>query len=126
MPKNGRLPVVVLETQVCFDSSNFQIIIEQAREAYQAGTKRLILYLKRTHTLSTYGFFALHTIVPLLYDEPLPTLDFWNSNLTPFEKANRTRSFSKRLLLRNPKSHVAQAIFAGGFHDFAEFYGSAD
>jgi anti-anti-sigma regulatory factor len=126
MAQIGQMPIVVLETQSFLDSSNCQLIIEQATEAYKTGCKRLVLDLQHTNAISTHGLFAIHTIVSLLYDEPAPTLDLWTSSSATILKATRAHALNKRLLIRNPKPQIAQALYAVGFNDYAEILASAD
>jgi len=107
-----------LEVQRCLDSSNGQALIEQAKEAYQAGSQRIIVDMRQTCSISTYGFFTLHTIVSLLNNKPLPSTE--QGAGSPIISMRSQNKNPKYLLIRNPQPHVAQALLSMGFNDWVE------
>lgn len=117
--------VAILEAEQCLDSNNYQILIKQAKEAKEVGSERIVLDFQHTETISTFGMFALHTIISLFYNEPLPTLERWTESSLNIIKPTKVHALNKRLLFRNLKPHIAQALFSVGFYDYAEIFVSA-
>ena len=125
MTNIGQTPVFILETQQCLDSSNYQAFIEQAKEAYEAGNKRIVIDFQQTNSISTFGLYALHSIVSLFYNEPPPTLELWTDSTLRVIRPTKAHALNKLLLIRNPKPQIAQALFSIGFYDYAEIFVSA-
>ena len=120
-----QVPVIVLEVQNSLDSSNYNSLIKQAREVLQAGNQHLAVEMGNTSTISTFGVFALCTIISLWYDKPLPVLEQCLSKAPElpylFEKPSR----SQHLLILNPQPHIAQALYSLGVNHYAEILVSA-
>lgn len=121
MEPSGQLPAIVLEVYDSLDSSNCQALIEQVKEACQAGSQQIIVDLHHTHTLSTYGLRALHSVVSLAHAKPLPALEAWPTDALFFKQSLPSLpNEAPYLLIRNPQPHIAQALYSLGFDNFAE------
>ncbi len=68
----ARVPVTVLRLSGDVDGSNFQTIIEKARELHQQGARHLVLDLAGVPYTSSAGLVALHSIARLFNSQELP------------------------------------------------------
>ena len=67
--KEGRVPVTVLRVKGEVAASNYQQLEERAREAYEAGTRYLLLDLARVTFVSRARLRAISSIYNLLRGE---------------------------------------------------------
>jgi anti-anti-sigma regulatory factor len=68
----GKVPVTVLKTHGNVDGSNYEQLIETAKDAISAGARNILLDLTDTEYMSTAGMVALQSITRLLGGEKLP------------------------------------------------------
>lgn len=120
MHQSGPRSITVLETQRILDSSNYQVLIEQAQAAYEAGHERLVVDLRETGTISMYGFFALYLIVSLFNNTPLPSLEQWLTSSPSLNLFYKRKTEINPLLICNPQPHIAQALYSIGFQNYAD------
>ncbi|MGH2521981.1 MAG: STAS domain-containing protein, partial [Anaerolineales bacterium] len=64
--EQGRVPITVFHVKGDIDISTYEQLQQQAKEAYQAGTRNLLLDLTEVPYLSSAGIRALHQIFTLL------------------------------------------------------------
>jgi anti-anti-sigma factor len=67
--KKSRVPVTVFRVKGEIAASNYQQLEQRAREAYEAGTRYLLLDLDRVTFLSSAGVRAISVIYNLLRSE---------------------------------------------------------
>ena len=76
----ARVPVTIVRVKGDVDGSNYRELIERVSELHQAGARHLLLDLAGVSFMSSAGLVALHTIVKLFKQEPLPNLeDGWGA-----------------------------------------------
>jgi anti-anti-sigma factor len=59
----GRVPVTVVGIEGELDGSNFQQLINTARDMYKAGARHLLLDMSKMTYMSSAGLVALHGAV---------------------------------------------------------------
>lgn len=67
-----RVPVTILRLSGDVDGSNFQSVIEKARELHQAGARHLVIDLAGVAYTSSAGLVALHSIARLFNSQEMP------------------------------------------------------
>ena len=76
----ARVPVAVLRLDGDLDGSNYQKVIDRARELHQAGARHLLIDLANTPFMSSAGLVALHSIALLYLGSKPPDLeDGWRA-----------------------------------------------
>lgn len=68
----GRVPITILALDGELDASNFNELIETARELYESGTRHLLLDLANLRFMASSGLVALHSILRLMHGEAPP------------------------------------------------------
>ena len=62
----GTVPVTILALDGELDASNFQSVIDMARQLYDEGTRSLIIDLERLRFMASSGLVTLHSIVRIM------------------------------------------------------------
>lgn len=68
----GRVPITIVALDGELDASNFNALIETARQLYDSGTRHLLLDLTNLRFMASSGLVALHSIMRLMHGEPPP------------------------------------------------------
>lgn len=68
----GRVPITVIALDGELDASNFNDLIEAARQQYDSGTRHLLLDLGNLRFMASSGLVALHSILRVMHGEPPP------------------------------------------------------
>jgi anti-sigma B factor antagonist len=69
---DARVPLTVIALDGELDASNFEALIETARQRYDAGARTLLLDLTDLTFMASSGLVALHSIVRIMHGEPPP------------------------------------------------------
>jgi anti-anti-sigma factor len=65
----GRVPITIIVLDGELDASNFNELIETARQLYDSGTRHLLLDLANLRFMASSGLVALHSILRLMHGE---------------------------------------------------------
>jgi len=68
----GRIPITIVALDGELDASNFNALIETARQLYDSGTRHLLLDLANLQFMASSGLVALHSILRLMHGEAPP------------------------------------------------------
>lgn len=68
----GRVPITVVSLDGELDASNYERVIEAARDAYARGARGLVLDLARLGFMASSGLFALHSAFRIMRGETPP------------------------------------------------------
>ena len=121
----GKVPVTILGIQGDLDASNFQDVIDQATEAYEAGARDILIDMSEIEFMSSSGLVALHSIALLLRGEELPDPEFgWEA----FRTLDRDREsgVQAHVKLLNPQPQVDRSLEITGLKKFFEVYTDLD
>jgi anti-anti-sigma regulatory factor len=76
----GSVPVTILGLQGDLDASNYLDVIAEAREAYGAGARHMVLDMSQVPFMSSSGLMALHSIALLMRGEEPPDPEYgWSA-----------------------------------------------
>lgn len=115
--EQGRVPVTVFHLSGEIDASSYQELERQAREAYQAGCRALLLDLAKVTYMSSAGLRALHTIFTIFR---AATPEQSDAEVRRGVAAGTFKSAQLKLL--NPKPAVLDVIRTAGFDMFLEIH----
>jgi anti-anti-sigma factor len=62
----GAVPVTILALDGELDASNFQSVIDTARQLYDEGTRSLVIDLEKLRFMASSGLVTLHSIVRIM------------------------------------------------------------
>lgn len=117
----GRVPVTILGLHGSLDASNFETVIAQARDLYQAGTRHLLLDLRDMAFMGSSGLVALHSIALLMRGQTPPDPeDGWQA----FHALGHDRSGGAQpnVKLLGPQPKVERTLQVTSMHTFFEIY----
>ncbi len=117
----GSVPAAVVCIEGDLDASNYQDLIAKAREAYNAGTRHILLDLSQTRFISSSGLVAIHSIALLLRGErPLDLEQGWSSLHAVAGGLGSGRQPYLKFL--NPQPKVNRALEIAGMDEAFEIY----
>ncbi len=117
----GTAPVAVLGIEGDLDASNYQDLIAKAKEAYDAGTRHILLDLSQTRFISSSGLVAIHSIALLLRGERLLDLEEgWASFHAIAAGLGAGRQPDPKFL--NPQPRVIRTLQVAGLNEAFEIY----
>lgn len=99
----GRVPVTVFHLQDRVNLGNFTELEEAAKEAYNNGTRNLVLDLGQTVSLTSIGIRAIVIIHKMLSTDG-----------------------QKHLKLANPMPYIREVLDIAGVTQYVEMYNSVD
>jgi anti-anti-sigma factor len=70
--ESGRVPITVMALAGELDASNFNGLIETARELYDSGTRHVLIDLAGLQFMASSGLVALHSILRLMHGQAPP------------------------------------------------------
>jgi len=115
--EQGRVPVTVFHIHGDINVTTYEQLQQQAREAFDAGTRNLLLDLAEVTYISSAGIRALNDIFRLLRgDSPAESDEAMSKGL-------RDGTFkSPHLKLLNPSSRVLEVLKIAGVDMFLEIH----
>lgn len=121
----GRVPVTVLHPCGDLDASNYEALIDQAQQAYDAGARDMLLDLSEVPYISSSGLVALQSMAALLRGEPATdTSGGWGA----FRAIDRDRAsgLQQHFKLLKPQPRVWQLLTTVGFQHFVQTFEDLD
>jgi len=116
-----KVPVTVLHIKGELDASNYQIIIDKAREAYAGGTRNILLDLSEVPYMGSSGLVAFHSVALLMRGETLPDLEGGWGALRSIDR-EREGGLQEHVKLLNPQPKVERVLRMAGFDQFFEIF----
>ncbi len=117
----GRVPIAVLAVRGDLDASNYEALIAQARQSYQAGTGDVLVDLTDTTFISSSGLVALHSIALLLKGKQPPSAeDGWAA----IHAVGRDlgSGVQQHIKLLNPQPRVERVLEKAGLKELFEIH----
>lgn len=99
----GRVPVTIFQLQDRVNLGNFAELEETAKEAYNDGTRNLVLDLSQTVSLTSIGIRAIVVIHKMLSTDG-----------------------GKHLKIANPMQYIREMLDIAGVTQYIEIYDSVD
>jgi anti-anti-sigma regulatory factor len=117
----ARVPVTILAVQGDIDASNFQSLIEAARQAVAAGSAAVLLDLSGVNYVSSAGLVALHSTAVLVQGKQPPDPEAgWAAYRAVGRDVEQGRQSGVKLL--NPQPGVARVLDTSGMAQFFEVF----
>lgn len=118
---HGRVPVTVLHLRGDLDGSTFEAVIDEAKRAYHAGARDMLLDLSKVPYMSSAGLVALQSITALLRGEP-PTDT--SAGWAAIHAVDRDRKAGRQqhLKLLNPQPRVQELLETVGFQAYLQVF----
>jgi anti-anti-sigma regulatory factor len=117
----AEVPVTVLHLKGELDASNYQIIIDKAREAYAEGTQNLLVDLSEVPYMGSSGLVAFHSVALLMRGETPPAPEEGWGALRSIDR-EREAGLQQHVKLLNPQPKVERVLRMAGFDRFFEIY----
>jgi anti-anti-sigma factor len=115
--QQGQVPVTIFQITGNIDANSYEQLETQARQAYEAGTRALLLDLTKVPYMSSAGLRALHSIFTLLRSNVSGESD------EAMSQGIRDGTFkSPHLKLLNPTSAVNEVLKTAGFDMYLEIH----
>ncbi len=117
----GDVRLAILGIEGDLDASNYRDVIAKAREAYDQGTRYLLIDMSQMSFMSSSGLVALHTIVQLLRGEAPPDEDSgWDAlHAIRRERESGVQRFVKLL---SPQALVSRTLEQTGMTGIFEIH----
>jgi anti-anti-sigma regulatory factor len=117
----GAVPVTILHTQGDLDASNYQELVDKAREIYNSGARDLLLDMTNTPFMSSAGIVALHAVALLMRNEKPPDPE---SGWEAFHAIDRDLDSGRQqhVKLLNPQPRVERALDKTGLKQIFDIY----
>jgi anti-anti-sigma regulatory factor len=117
----ARVPVTIVRIKGNLDGSNYQTLIDQAKELYAAGARDMLIDLSGCDYVSSAGLVALHSIVKMLRGEaPVDPESGWDALHDIDRDSGKVQSLHLRLL--NPQPRVNHVLEIAGMKNFLPIY----
>jgi anti-anti-sigma regulatory factor len=117
----GTVPVTVLQIQGEIDASNYQRVTARAKQAYDGGTRNLILDLSEVPFMASSALVAMHSVALLMRGEAPPDPDAGWGALRSIDR-EREAGLQQHVKLLNPQPKVERVLKMAGFDRFFEIY----
>jgi anti-anti-sigma regulatory factor len=113
----GRVPITILGLKGDLDASNFQEVIEKAKNIFSSGGRDLLLDMSQLKFLSSSGIVALHSIALIMRgDRPHDLEGGWNTfHAIREDKSSGTQEHVKLL---NPAPKIQETLRKTGMDTF--------
>ena len=117
----GKTQIALVSIRGRLDASNYQEVINTAKQAIEEGAQNLLIDLSKLEFMSSSGLIALHSIALLMRgDKPSNPEYGWEA----FRALDRDRSsgIQERVKLFNPQPKVDRSLGMAGMDDFFEIH----
>jgi len=117
----GEVPVTILHLRGELDASNYQLVVDKAKEAYALGARNLVIDLGEVPYMGSSGLVAFHSVALLMRGETLPDSEVGWGALRSIDR-EREAGLQKHVKLLNPQPRVDRVLRMAGFDQFFEIY----
>lgn len=117
----GRVPVTILHLAGRIDASNYQTVVDKAKELYEAGARDLLLDLSDVSFISSAGIVSLHRTALLFRGEKVEEEESgWNA-IHAIDR-DQTGGTQEHVKLFNPRPDVDHTLDLVGFKRYFDFF----
>ncbi len=117
----GRVPVTVLQPHGELDASNYRDLIAKAQQAYEAGTRDILLDLSDVPYMSSSGLVALHRIAVMVRGQDATEPDSGWEAMRAIRRDVGTGP-QQHFKLVNARPDVNESLEISGFTHFFEVH----
>lgn len=117
----GKETIAILELHGNLDASNFENLIDKAKEAYESGVRNILVDFGDVDFMSSSGLVALHSIALLMRGEQPHDLE---AGWDVFHAIDRDRDsgIQEHIKILNPQPKVALTFEKTGMDRFFEIH----
>ena len=113
--------VIILSIDGNLDASNFQDVIETAKQASANGAQYLLIDMSGVKFMSSSGIVALHSVALLMDGAEPPDLENGWEAFHALDR-NRKNGLQPRVKLLNPQPKVQRSLEITGMTEFFEIH----
>ena len=124
--KQGRVPVTVISIGGRLDGQNYQDLIKKGREAYNAGSRDILLDLSKLTYVSSAGMVAFHNLALMLRGETPPNPELGWSTYRSMGRSSSNSGTQGHFKLFNPQPEVHLVLDMVGFTTIFEIFTDLD
>lgn len=117
----AKVPVTVLHIKGELDASNYQILIDKAKEIYAEGTRNVLFDLNEVPYMGSSGLVAFHSVALLMRGETPPDPEGGWGALRSIDR-EREAGPQQYVKLLNPQPKVERVLRMAGFDQFFEIF----
>jgi len=121
----GENQVMILSIEGDLDASNYQEVINTAKQALAEGAQYLLIDMSKIPFMSSSGLIALHSVALLMRGDEPPDPEYgWEA----FHTLDRDREsgLQKKVKLLNPQPKIDRSLEITGLKDFFEIHTDLD
>ena len=121
----GLTHVVILHLEGKLDGANYENLIDEAQNLYDAGTRDLILDLSKLSFISSAGLAAIHQVALMFRGERNPG---WDGGWDAYHAVDRARSGGpqEHVKLLSPAEPVREVFDLTGFNSLFDIFPGLD
>ena len=117
----GEVPVTILHINGELDASNYQIVIDKAKEAYAGGARDILFDLSEMPYMGSSGLVAFHSVALLMRGETPPDPDSGWAALRSIDR-EREMGLQEHVKLLSPQPRAERVLRMAGFDRFFEIF----
>jgi anti-anti-sigma regulatory factor len=117
----SRIPITILTLHGDLDASNYEQLIDKARELYAAGARHLLLDCSDMPFMGSSGVVAFHSVALLMRGETPPDPAAGWQAFHSIEHAY-AGGIQQQVKLLNPQPKVSRTLQMTSMDDFFEIY----
>ena len=122
---HGRVPVNILHLSGRIDASNYQTVVDRAKQLYDGGARDLLLDLSEVSFISSAGIVALHRTALLFRGERVEEEETgWNA-IHAIDR-DQSAGTQEHVKLFNPSPDVDRTLELVGFKGYFDFFTELD
>ena len=119
--QQGRVSVTVMQLIGKLDGSNYMQLIEEARQAYLAGVRDLLIDMSQLSFLSSAGIAAIHKTALLFRGDPVDEDEMGWASYHAIDR-DRSNGLQQHVKLLSPQPEVANILDITGFNSLFEIH----
>jgi anti-anti-sigma regulatory factor len=121
----GNAAIAVLKLGGKLDGQNYQQLLNQVQELYNAGTRNFLLDLTDLTYISSAGLVALHSVALLVGDKSVPDPESGRSAYRAQGRSSEA-NMQEHVKLLNPRAQVTSVLDMVGFKSVFEIFTDLD
>ena len=113
--------VMILSIQGDLDASNYEDVIDTARQAIEQGGQHLLIDMTELKFMSSSGLIALHSIALLMRGDQPPDPEHGWETFHALER-DRETGLQENVKLLNPQPKIDRSLEITGLKEFFEIH----
>jgi len=119
--QQGRAPVTIMHLTGSLDASNYTEVITRAQEAYDEGTRDLLIDLSKVPYISSAGLMSLHAVVLIFAGKSMLSKETKRPSFRSIDP-QRDSAGLQHVKLLGPQTAVEQVLDVVGLKQFLDIH----